>query len=170
MAGDTVIAAAIHDPPSLSRFWAKVDKSAGPSSCWIWTAGRQSQGYGAFYLPGRRQVLAHRFALMLEGEVPADGGQHALHSCDNPPCCNPKHLHWGSHSQNMNEMADRRRAKSGLTLGEACPQGHAYTSENILTSSRKGARGKRYIVHSCRECNRIYLANRRARRRGKVSS
>ncbi len=26
------------DEKMIARFWAKVDKSAGPDGCWMWTA------------------------------------------------------------------------------------------------------------------------------------
>lgn len=145
------------------RFWSKVDRR-GPDECWPWTAGRHTHGYGVFYLPGKVQVLAHRYALALEEPPPFDGA-HALHSCDNPPCVNPGHLHWGTHQDNMREAAERGRAKPGRTLPDACPSGHKYTPENTLVSRRKGRHGKVYTVHACRECNRIYLARRRAERK-----
>ena len=31
----------------------------------------------------------------------------ALHSCDNPPCCNPTHLRWGTISENTREAFER---------------------------------------------------------------
>lgn len=30
------------------RFWAKVELSNDPASCWNWTANRTSDGYGRF--------------------------------------------------------------------------------------------------------------------------
>ncbi len=43
---------------------------------------------------------------------PADGRQ-VLHSCDNGEapvaCCNPHHLSWGTHQDNMNDMKERDR-------------------------------------------------------------
>lgn len=146
------------------RFWSKVDRSGGPDACWPWLAGRGSHGYGAHYLPGRKQVLAHRHALSLVTLPPAPNA-HALHACDNKWCVNPAHLRWGTHAQNMFEAASRGLSKPGRALPSACPSGHAYTPANTLTSTRPGRHGKRYVVHSCRECNRIYLANRRANQR-----
>jgi hypothetical protein len=91
------------------RFWRKVDTSGGPDACWPWLGYvmrdelRSPQGYGQFRpsgVLGRRLWKAHRFALFLAtGEVPQ--GMDACHECDNTVCCNPSHLWWGTHQENM---------------------------------------------------------------------
>ena len=69
-------------------FWARVDKSARPDGCWLWT-GRAQRGYGVWRTTrgrGRRTVhRAHHFAWeLVNGPVP--DGLWVLHHCDNPPC------------------------------------------------------------------------------------
>ena len=152
----------LRDAVAVSRFWRFVDRRDS-TECWRWMRGYGSHGYGVFYLPGRVQVLAHRYALGLT--EPAPPGAHALHSCDHKWCVNPAHLRWGTHADNMRDAAERGLAKPGRTLPDACPSGHPYTAENTLTTTRAGAHGKRYTVHNCRECNRIYHARRRAKRK-----
>src|SRR5687767_7716007 len=44
--------------PCLERFWAKIDKSNGAESCWIWLAGVDSSGYGTFS-DGDKTFSAH---------------------------------------------------------------------------------------------------------------
>ena len=93
-----------------ARFWSKVDKSDG---CWEWSGSRQGPGYGLFKLKGRLHK-AHRVALMLSGvEVP----DHlcVLHSCDNPPCCNPAHLRLGTKGENNVERSEKFRSAAKLT-------------------------------------------------------
>lgn len=88
------------------RFWAKVGRAA-PHDCWLWEGAARSDGHGLFRV-GARLWSAHAVALALhEAENP--GGRWALHSCDNPPCCNPDHLRWGSHQDNIDDMMSRGR-------------------------------------------------------------
>lgn len=142
------------------RFWGKVDKGSGPDACWTWTGGVGNHGYGVFYPGDGKQHLAHRYSLTLT--TPTILRAEATHECDNKLCVNPRHLRWALHAQNMFESALRGLAKPGRTLPDQCPSGHPYTPSNTLTSTKKGRHGRRYEVHSCRECNRIYLARRRA--------
>jgi hypothetical protein len=88
------------------RFWPKVDRR-GPNECWLWQSSR-SRGYGTIFAWGRPQY-AHRIAYALQrGPVPA--GVQVLHTCDNPPCCNPSHLFLGTQLDNMRDRNSKGRA------------------------------------------------------------
>lgn len=79
---------------NLDHFWSKVDKSG---DCWIWTGGKDSEGYGRFRPHGHAgpRVQAHRVAYtMLIGPIP-DGLvlDHVWErGCRSHACVNPAHL------------------------------------------------------------------------------
>jgi len=127
------------------RFWPKVYKTLG---CWIWNAGKTSRdlsrGYGIFWLNGRK-VLSHRVSWEIHnGPIPK--GMNVLHDCDNPPCVNPEHLWLGTHSDNIQDAADKglltHVGKARLTH---CPSGHPYIDTD------RNCRGHR----ECKTCLKI---------------
>jgi len=96
----------------IAEFWSKVD-SSDRESCWPWLGATDSDGYGVFYARGHR--TASRVALALtDGVEPSD--KHALHSCDNPPCCNPSHLRWGDPADNAQDKVSRGRARGRYSI------------------------------------------------------
>lgn len=60
-------------------------------------------------------MTASRFAWTItNGEV--EEGQHVLHRCDNPRCCNPGHLFLGTHQENMKDKAKKGRSRNHKDL------------------------------------------------------
>jgi hypothetical protein len=95
-----------HDIFRLARFWSKVEVG-DVGECWPWRANKNSVGYGKFY-SGERQVFAHRFACeLVNGKTPV--GMVVMHKCDNPPCCNPRHLLVGTYRDNAEDMVRKGR-------------------------------------------------------------
>jgi hypothetical protein len=82
-----------------------------PEECWLWEGTVDpSNGYGR-YGKRRAHVVACEAA---HGPKPGKGG--VRHSCDVKLCVNPRHLQWGTQSQNCRDIAVR-----GLRKGERAP-------------------------------------------------
>lgn len=115
------------------RFWAKVREEG---DCWVWTAYvDKSNGYGKFQLGGAN-VYAHRFAYEdMIADIPA--GLQIDHLCRNRICVNPYHL------EPVTPLVNTRRSPIGHASKTHCPQGHAYSGDNLRVWS-----GRRY----CRTC------------------
>mgnify|MGYP001587930897 CR=1 FL=1 len=93
----------------IKKFWASVDMSAGPDSCW--PLALTGHRYGQFWDGDRRRpVSGHRLAWeFTHGPVPPD--LHVLHTCDNPPCCEESHLWLGTHQENQQDMYAKGRGR-----------------------------------------------------------
>jgi hypothetical protein len=100
-----------------SRFLSLVEKIP-ESGCWIFTGKSVGNGYGSFHAFGRKTVRAHRWAYAhFVGQIP--DGLQVRHSCDVACCVNPKHLIPGTHRENMDDMARRKRRATGVRSGVA---------------------------------------------------
>jgi len=99
----------------MMRFWSKVDVR-GPDECWEWQASINSSGYGRFKIASYQMVSANRVALISHTQKEPDG-MSALHHCDNRKCCNPHHLYFGTHEDNMRDKVERGRCRTGDQAG-----------------------------------------------------
>jgi hypothetical protein len=121
------------------RFWANVEKT---ESCWVWTAGRFTEGYGGFRVDGRTR-RAHRVAYeLLIGPI-----AHGLvldHLCGNPSCVNPAHLEPVTNRLNVLRGSGHTAVNARKTH---CIHGHEFTPQNTY----RDRRAKRHCV----ECGRI---------------
>ncbi len=99
-----------HHLVTSDEFWLKV-AIGKPHECWEWQGGRFSTGYGAVNSKGNN-VGTHRLAwTFTNGPIP--DGLVVMHSCDNPPCCNPAHLKIGTNQANTRDSTLKGRRPSG---------------------------------------------------------
>lgn len=97
------------DDMTVQRFWSKVEVRS-KEECWPWKLSIKSNtDYGKFTVKGK-WLVPHRTALCIHTGLPYKNKFLSLHSCDNPPCCNPHHLRWGTHKDNSQDMVRRNRA------------------------------------------------------------
>lgn len=97
--------------PKPRPFWEQV-KTGEPGECWPWTGRHDKDGYGGVgrHMDGVRYQRAHRLAYRLHyGSDP--GALLVLHTCDNPPCCNPTHLRLGTVEDNNADMLAKGRER-----------------------------------------------------------
>lgn len=114
-------------PTAEERFWSKVDKS-GP--CWVWLAGKMTDGYGSFTQGRAKKSPAHRVAWeWLVGPIPE--GLFIDHMCHNKACVNPDHLQVVTYKLNSENLAGaQKRNPSGVRGVHIRPSGkwHAKVS------------------------------------------
>lgn len=146
-------------PGVSERFWSKVD-IRGDDECWPWKAGVDRKGYGRFYFSGgrehRKHYTAHRAAYILSLDIEHTDLNPEIatcHICDNPPCCNPRHLFLGSWADNLADMTRKGRRRNGISVGEK--NGCAKLTESQVRDIRgrfkegesKSTLGKRFRVY-----------------------
>lgn len=105
---------------TLFQFWSRVARTDDPDACWLWLGDRMVKNgrktYGRFFrYENRKRVkkgvptLAHRVAFILHHGIDDPKGLFVCHTCDNPPCCNPKHLFLEDNEGNMADASQKDR-------------------------------------------------------------
>ena len=142
----------------LRRFWSKVKVTEG---CWIWQAGSNGIGYGAFHIKRDGEwtkILAHVYCYQVhKGPVP--NGLELDHLCRNPPCVNPQHLE--PVTKQVNVIRGNAGAANWCRKKTHCLRGHPFDATNTYLDKR-GRRG-------CKICRREQsrISNQKARKRYK---
>lgn len=104
------------------------------NECIEWEGSRQTAGYGTFTNSGTF-YLAHRVTYEIHvGPIP--DGHLIRHSCDNPPCVNPRHLAPGLDLDNTQDKVERGRHP----VGEKCSYAKL-TAEAVLDIRKRVSDG-----------------------------
>lgn len=106
-----------------ARILRRIDTSGGPDACHPWTGalrkeprlGCMSGNYGLAWLNGKVRRV-HRLVWIAEHGEPPPATPKVLHSCDNPPCCNLRHLFLGTSKDNSRDMVQKGRQGGGPGL------------------------------------------------------
>lgn len=125
------------NPPNRPEYiWSSIDSSGGLDTCWIWLDGVDRDGYGLFNLGGRQRRVHQIMYEMMYGPIPE--GHGVLHTCDNPPCCNPSHLWSGTPNANNQDMIAKTRHVHGEDVHTA-----VLTATLVVDIRRRLALGER---------------------------
>lgn len=144
------------------RFWACVDKSGGPNACWLWKGHKNRGGYGQLEFKGKH-FKAHRLAYEFEiGPIPE--GMCVLHKCDNPSCCNPKHLFLGTPRDNAKDRNQKgrqaygeRHGRSKLTEHDVIKIKNDDSLIEIIASNYGVGKGTIYSIKAGRSWRHVFL-------------
>jgi hypothetical protein len=149
----------------MARFWEKVNR-AGPvapavgTSCWIWTAAKNSKGYGVFRGVAGRMVVAHRVSFAeANGVVPV--GMDLDHLCRVRHCVNPAHLEAVSRQENVRRGVGPAATIARAAAMDRCRRGHSRSPVDTKTCRR--ADGSTFV--RCLSCCKAKHSRYRARQK-----
>lgn len=113
-------------------------------TCWIWTKGKLSAGYGQTVVDKQKWTAHRLFYTFYHGPIPE--GFLVCHKCDNPSCVNPEHLFLGTHKDNNRDCYQKGRM----------PLRYGDLAKNVAKLSRDQALDIKYGKLSSKELQKKY--------------
>ena len=114
--------------------------------CWIYKGKQKPNktGHLEVWLNGKKRgVYVHSYEHYI-GPVPK--GICVLHKCDNPPCCNPKHLFLGTRADNARDR--EAKGRNYMANRKYCIRGHEYAICGFYVRVYK----ENMQMRVCKEC------------------
>jgi len=126
------------DSRELRRITRWIQASADPDQCWHWQGRRDRDGYGQFRTP-EGETGAHRWIYQYVNGCRLPRHILVCHCCDQPACCNPRHLWAGTNQDNSRDKC--RKGRQWRKLSDAQVQ--------AIRADRRTAReiAQTYSVH-----------------------
>lgn len=141
--------------PSVIARLRSLAETHGEDECWPWRWARTLPGYGNVALRRLgRNIGAHVAAYALAFGCRPDGAV-IMHSCDNPPCCNPQHLYAVTQAENLQDAVRKSRlycttGRPFRRLGKPvlAPDGRSWPS--TLKAAEELGLTHSAVAHRCR--------------------
>lgn len=136
-----------------------VDKR-GKNQCWPWTGpcrngygvATQCTEYGSASTRKRKFWRAHRAYLIFVAKKKVPKDTFVCHTCDNPPCCNPRHLVIANAKWNVRDMI--RKGRRVIVRGE--DSGTAKLTEKQVAVIKKALKAR--IVSRTEMMDRFHVS------------
>jgi len=122
----------------IDKFWAKVNKRSD-DECWFWLGASDKDGYGQIW-DGYAGKMKRAHKVSAEIHHGHANGRIVMHSCDNPSCCNPNHLSYGTTMDNQNDKVAKNRHAKGEMQGH-----HKLTEAQVLEIRQRANEGYRKL-------------------------
>ncbi len=137
----------------VKNFWSKVEIKLD-TECWNFRGSKNKKGYGKFWT-GSKLELAHRLAWRLSNDSDIPKRRIICHHCDNPSCCNPKHIYCGTYGDNNLDLLRRKRYNVAHHLRAKFYAGEIWLIQRLRAKAIKNS-GKRGYNPSLRKIAKMF--------------